>query len=110
MSVVDVTSDNFEEVIAEGWVLVDVWAETCEPCLKLGPPLAQLAEEREFTLAKVEAPEARDLCRQLRVLGLPALILFRDGEEVDRLAESGLGASTAVSWVEKHLDGDAAAG
>lgn len=107
MSVVDVTSENFEEVVAQGWVLVDVWAETCQPCLKLGPPLEQLAEERgELTLAKVEAPEARDLCRELKVLGLPALVLFRDGEEVDRLAESGLGASTAVPWVEGHLDGD----
>lgn len=104
MSVVEVTKEKFWDTVADGTVLVDVWSESCQPCLALGPPLEALAEERdELTLAKLEAPNARRLCIELGVRGLPTLLLFRDGEEVARLSDPDLGPETAVDWVDEQL-------
>jgi thioredoxin 1 len=83
----DATADTFPDLVADGNVLVDFWGPNCAPCVALMPDVEQLAERfgPDLRLVKVNAPENRQVCRDLRVFGLPTYVLFRDGNEVERL-------------------------
>ena len=105
MSIV-VTEQNFETEVLNVSVpvLVDFGAKWCGPCRKLTPVL----DEIETTLAekvkvvRVDADENRGLLQQYSVSGLPSLLVFKNGEPVERMA--GLvPKSTIISNVEKHL-------
>ena len=111
----EATKENFRELVAEGLVLVDVWGPDCVPCMALMPHVAKLAEERpELGVVKVEAPKARRLCMELRVMGLPALLLFNDGREIGRIAGPDITTSRVDAWLAETLpdgaggNGDAA--
>jgi thioredoxin 1 len=84
---VEATPDTFAGLVEEGNVLVDFWGPRCQPCLALMPTVEALEESYgdRLRLVKVNAPENRDVCRELKVLGLPTYLLFRDGAEVERL-------------------------
>ena len=96
----DATKENFRELVADGLVLVDVWGPDCVPCMALMPHVQTLAEARpELDVVKVEAPKARRLCMELRVMGLPAFLLFHDGQEVGRIAGPDTTASSLDAWL-----------
>ena len=102
--VVEATREDFFDLVADGTVLVDVWGPSCAPCLALLPHVEALAATRpELRVVKVEAPKARRLCMELKVMGLPAFLLFRDGEEVARLAEPELRPDRLESWLDGAL-------
>jgi thioredoxin 1 len=86
---VAVTDGTFEaEVIkSETPVLVDFWADWCQPCKMIAPHLEKIAEEQEGKLkvAKVNADENQRLMSQFKIRGIPTLILFKDGEAVETL-------------------------
>jgi thioredoxin 1 len=65
-------------------VLVDFWAQWCGPCHMMAPVLAQLAQERADSLAvvKINADENPMAVRDYGVMGLPTMLLFRDGQPV----------------------------
>lgn len=105
-AVVDATRDNFSDLVAEGTVLVDVWGPDCQPCLALDPHVEALAETHAGALkvVKLEAPKARRLCMSMGLMGLPVFLLFKDGEEVDRI--SGPDANTpaqVTEFVDRNL-------
>lgn len=85
---VDATPETFEELTREGSVLVDFWGPSCQPCLAMMPTIANLEERSggNVKVVKVKAPDNRQVCRDLRVFGLPTYILMRDGEELERLS------------------------
>src|SRR5918912_4091621 len=85
---VDATPDTFKDLTSEGNVLVDFWGPRCQPCLAMMPTIAKLEEEAggEVRVVKVDSTQNRDVCRELRVFGLPTYILMRDGEELQRLS------------------------
>lgn len=104
MSVMEVSRDQFWNTVADGQVLVDVWSPECQPCLALAPHLEQLPQRYpNLTLAKLDASQARRLCMQLKVMGLPTLLLFRDGEEVARVSDPKLDAGAVDAWLEQHV-------
>lgn len=106
MSIIEATRDNFSDVVAHGLVLVDLWGPDCTTCLALMPDVERLAGEHEgLVVAKLEAPKARRLCMQLGVMGLPAFLLYRDGEEVARLAGADVGAAQLASWLAQAIGG-----
>ena len=84
----EATVDTFEELTREGNVLVDFWGPRCQPCLAMMPTIAQLEEEAggAVRVVKVNAGENRQVCRDLRVFGLPTYVLMRDGVELERLS------------------------
>ena len=84
---VDATVETFGELTGEGSVLVDFWGPRCQPCLAMMPTVARLEEEAAGTVkvVKVNAPEAREIGRELKVFGLPTYVLMRDGVEIERL-------------------------
>src|SRR5918911_5506455 len=85
---VDATVDTFKDLTSEGSVLVDFWGPRCQPCLAMMPTIAKLEEEAggAVRVVKVNSAENRDVCRELRVFGLPTYVLMRDGEELERLS------------------------
>jgi thioredoxin 1 len=84
---VEATPDTFGNLVADGNVLVDFWGPRCQPCLALMPAVEALeaAYDGRLRLVKVNAPENRDVCRELKVIGLPTYVLYRNGAEVERL-------------------------
>ena len=85
---VDATVDTYHDLTGEGSVLVDFWGPRCQPCLAMMPTIAKLEEEAAgaVRVVKVNSAENRDICRDLRVFGLPTYVLMRDGEELQRLS------------------------
>jgi thioredoxin 1 len=67
-------------------VVLDFWAPWCAPCRAIGPVVEKLGEEYagRVDLWKVNADEQSDLLRSLRIYGIPTLIAFHEGEEVNR--------------------------
>ena len=101
----EVTKDNFRELISEGTTLVDMWGPDCTTCLALMPDVERIAEEKQnVKVVTLEAPKARRLCMELKVMGLPAFLLFRDGEEVSRLAGPTLSAPALQEWLDENLE------
>ena len=103
--VVEATRETFKEQIAEGLVLVDVWGQDCAPCLALNPHVKKIAEERpELSVVKLEGPKARRISIEYKVMGMPCFILFKDGTEVDRFAQSQMSPAQLRSWLDGALE------
>jgi len=83
----EATPETFSKLVAEGNVLVDFWGPRCQPCLAMMPTVEALEQRYTggFRLVKVNAPDNRQVCRDLRVIGLPTYVLYRDGAELERL-------------------------
>lgn len=84
------TKDNFaNEVLgSEKPVLVDFWATWCGPCRMLAPTLEEVAAEYEgkVVCGKVDVDEQAELAREYRIMSVPTLILFQNGEIKTRVS------------------------
>ena len=87
--VIHLTLDNFEEEVENSSlpVLVDFWAAWCGPCKMIAPIIDQLADEFDgkVKIAKLNVDENRDLATRFKVMSIPTLLLFKDGEVVNQL-------------------------
>jgi len=87
--IVEIDEFNYQPVVVDGShaapVLVDFWADWCQPCKILMPILAKLAEEYQgkFVLAKVNTEEQQALAAQFGIRSIPTVKLFLNGEPVD---------------------------
>ena len=84
-----VNAESFSAMVAEstGPVLLDFFANWCGHCQKLLPVLDEVAADLDgkVRIMKINADENRDLAQKFAVKGLPTMILFKDGNEIDRL-------------------------
>ena len=81
------SEDNFTESVlnSEKPVLVDFWASWCGPCRMLAPVVEELSDEHpEIVFGKVNVDECPELAMRYNISSIPALLLFRGGEPVDR--------------------------
>lgn len=89
---ITVTDADFEEKVmnANVPVAVDFWAPWCAPCRVVGPVLDKLSGEYEgrLVVAKVNTDEEVNWATRLGIQGIPTVIMFKDGKEVDRLVGS----------------------
>jgi thioredoxin 1 len=101
-----VSRDSFEaEVLSasrERPVLVDFWGPRCGPCMKMMPWVEDLAQRSSDRLkvVKLNSDENRRLCVDLRIMGLPTFVLFRDGLEVQRLSGDDCTPAAIAKLVE----------
>lgn len=80
-----VTTNEFDDAIKEGVVLVDFYADWCGPCKMLSPVLDELAEDLgdKATIVKVNVDTENALAAKYQVQSIPTLKVFKDGEIVD---------------------------
>lgn len=87
---VELNKDNFEaEVLqAQGPVLVDFWGDKCEPCKALMPEVHRLAEQYgdKMKMCKLNTTENRRLAISQRVLGLPTIVIYKNGERMKEIS------------------------
>jgi len=86
MSVLHLTTENYDEVVVSGNVLVDFWAAWCMPCRMVAPIIDELASEYEgrVTVAKVDIDSEGALASRYDITSIPTVILFKDGIEAKR--------------------------
>lgn len=107
-NIVNITPENFEQIIIEAskhkLVMVDFWAEWCEPCKSLTPILEKVAKDyaNDLILAKVDCDAQQSISMQFGVRNLPTVILVKDSQPIDGFA--GLKSEQEVrELLEQHL-------
>ncbi len=82
----DLTDKNFQHQVKNNISLVDFWASWCVPCKMMSPVLNELAEEvgSGVQVCKVNVEEYQSLASMYAVRGIPTMLLFRNGKEVNR--------------------------
>lgn len=87
---IEVNKDNFEtEVLqADGVIMVDWWGPKCELCLDLMPSVEELAGKYQgrIKVCTVNTSGNRRLAISQKVLGLPAILFYKNGEKIDELS------------------------
>ena len=103
MAIITGTDQNFAENIKEGLVLVDFWAPWCGPCKMIAPVLEELAGdiEGQANIVKVDVDDNQKTASDFGIMSIPTLILFKDGEAVEKVAGFQPKESLA-KLIEKH--------
>ena len=104
-AVMELTNQEFSEVINNSHkvVVVDFFAEWCMPCVMLGPVLEDIAQEmKEVKFVKVNVDDNQELAGKYSVSSIPCLVIFKDGEEVDRIV-GGQPADVIEGKIKKQL-------
>jgi len=106
--VIETNEQNFEKDVIEKSkqvaVLVDFYADWCMPCRMLAPILEKIAHDYsgKFILAKVNVDENRNLSQEYRIMSIPNVKLFKNGNVVDEFI--GVMPELAIkNWLDRHL-------
>jgi thioredoxin 1 len=104
--ILTLTDSTFDEQVgsAAAPMLVDFWAEWCAPCKKLVPILEDIASEQagKITIAKLNIDENPEIARRFDVMSIPTLLLFKDGELVQRTV-GAKGKDALLADMAQHL-------
>lgn len=102
----DITDATFESEVVNSTVpvVVDFWAPWCGPCRKLGPVLDEIAQEMQdkIKVVKINTDENLKTAKEYSIIGLPSLLVFKNGQPVERLVGL-MPKSSIVSNIEKYL-------
>lgn len=95
---------NAEVLQSDTPVLVDFWAEWCGPCRMVGPVVEEIAGEKAGSLKvlKLNVDDNPETARKYRVMSIPTLMVFADGDEKKRLV-GARGKSQLLAEVEEYL-------
>ncbi|MBP5427200.1 MAG: thioredoxin [Clostridiales bacterium] len=89
MSIRHITNANFEQEVmkSDKLVVVDFWATWCGPCRAIGPVVDELAQEYngEVVIGKINVDEEGELSRKYKVMSIPTIMLFKNGEVIDKV-------------------------
>ncbi|MFD1645324.1 thioredoxin [Haloarchaeobius litoreus] len=96
------SQEHLQTLLAdEDVVLVDFYADWCGPCQMLEPVVAEIAVETDATVAKVDIDELQGLAQENGIRGVPTLLLYADGELVERMV-GVQEKSSLVGLIEQH--------
>ncbi len=98
------TDSNFTDETKEGLVLVDFWAPWCGPCRMVGPVIEQLADDYngKVKVGKLNVDDNQQTAMSYRVMSIPTVILFKDGEPVETMV-GAMSKGAYESKLEKHV-------
>ena len=94
------TNTNFSELLQDNkLIIVDFWATWCGPCRMLSPILDEVEEEMagQISVVKVNVDDADEIAAQYRIMSIPTLLFFKNGQLVDK----AVGAMPKAVLVEK---------
>lgn len=87
MALTKATDADFEQKVQGGVKLVDFWATWCGPCKMIAPVLEELAQDYEgkADIVKLDVDENPNTAAKFEVMSIPTLIVFKDGQPVDKV-------------------------
>lgn len=104
--VLEINSENFDkEVIShDGITVVDFFANWCGPCRKMGPILEEVEQDlnSKVKFAKINTDDNLEMAKKYQVSGLPTLMVFKNGEPVERMVGL-MPKSSIITNIEKHV-------
>jgi thioredoxin 1 len=102
----EATDSNWQAEIlsSDKPVLVDFWAEWCGPCRMIAPSVEAVAEEYagKASVVKMNVDENMNVPQQYGIRGIPTLILFKDGQEQERIV-GAVSREAIAKVVEKYV-------
>lgn len=102
MPVMEVTDTDFDQNVLKSDipVLVDFWAPWCGPCKMIGPLLEEIATsfEGKLNIAKINVDENQAVAQQFGIMSIPSLIMFQDGEVLDKIV-GAVPKDKLESWI-----------
>lgn len=105
-AVAEITQDTFETDVLQNDqpVLVDFWAPWCGPCRMVSSVVGEVAEDYadRVKVVKVNVDEQASIASQYGIRSIPTLMVFKGGEEVDRVV-GAVPKSTLAQTLDKHL-------
>lgn len=100
------TDENVKEIIASGQpVVIDFWATWCGPCMAMGPVVEEIAKEFEgrAVIGKYNIEEESDFCQENRVMSIPLILFYKNGEKTAIRLTGKQSADTLREKVEELL-------
>jgi len=103
-NIVTLTTSNFDNEISKGVVMVDFWATWCMPCKAMAPVIDEIADQAKgkIKVGKVDIDANGELANRYNVQGIPNIIIFKDGTQVENLV--GIQSKeTLIQALEKYI-------
>ena len=105
-NLIELKDDDFKSEVLDANipVVVDFWATWCGPCRKLTPLVEEISTEYngKVKFVKVNTEQCFDTVKEYSISGLPTIMIFKNGEPVERLA-GFMPKSTIISNIEKYI-------
>ncbi|MBC8589523.1 thioredoxin TrxA [Paratissierella segnis] len=103
---IELNKENFEQEVlkSEGYVLVDYWSPSCEPCKALMPHVHEYENTYgdKIKFASLDITIARRLAISQKVLGLPVIAIYKDGEKIDSVVADDANPKSVEGMLKKY--------
>ena len=105
MATLDVTVDNFNEIISNNdFVIVDFWAPWCGPCKGFAPLYEELSEKYpDIVFAKVNTEDQQALAGEFQIRSIPTIMIFR--EQIIMFSQPGAPQGTQMEQIIEQVQG-----